>query len=77
MSVLALVRLTLQLVTALVERANAERERGLGRSEALAAALNHAAAATRLARAVEEEARAAHRADRTDAAFDPDFRRPD
>ncbi len=77
MSGLALVRLVLQLVTALVARAHAERERGLGRSEALAAALVRATAATRLARDVEAQAEAAHRADPTDAASDTTFRRPD
>ncbi|MCJ2050884.1 hypothetical protein [Methylobacterium sp. J-070] len=77
MTILALVRLALQLVTALVARANAERERGLGRTEAMAAALTQASESVRVARAVEAQAEAAHRADRTDAAFDPDFRRPD
>ena len=75
MSVLALVRLVLQLVNALVARANAERERGLGRSEAMAAALTRATASIREARAIEAQAEAAHRADPTDAAFDRDFRR--
>ena len=75
MSYVALARLVFELITALVNRANAERERGLGRTEAMAESLKTATAAVAVAREVEAKAEAAHRADATDNAFDPEFRR--
>lgn len=77
MTTLALVKLALQLINALVTRANAERERGLGRTEAMAASLQAATAAVATARRVELEADATHRADPTDGAFDLEFMRKD
>lgn len=77
MTTLALVKLALQLINALVTRANAERERGLGRAEAMANSLQAATAAIAVARRAEAEADAAHRADPTDGAFDLDFMRKD
>ena len=75
MGYLALAKLALELINAVVSHINAERERGLGRTEAVAAGLQKATASIATVRQVEAEAEAAHRADATDAAFAPEFRR--
>lgn len=75
MGYLALAKAVLQLVNLVVGWASAERERGLGRAEAMAAGLTKATASIQAARAAEAEAEAAHRADATDGAFDADFKR--
>lgn len=77
MGYLALAKLALDLINAVVSHIDAERERerGLGRTEAVAAGLQKATASIATARQVEAEAEEAHRADPTDAAFDPEFRR--
>ena len=77
MSWLALLPKALQLLTRVVSWAQAERERGAGRAEAMSAGLDKALASIRTARAVEAEAEAAHRADPSDGAFDPEFQRRD
>lgn len=77
MSVVALVKALVQLLGLVMSRANAERERGLGRTEAIAAGLQQTVATIRTAREVEAQAETAHRADPTDAAFDLEFMRRD
>ncbi|GJD93383.1 hypothetical protein [Methylobacterium iners] len=75
MSVLALIKAVVQLLGLVMSRANTERERGLGRTEAIAASLEQTVVTIRTAREVEAQAEAAHRADATDGAFDQEFRR--
>ncbi|GJD97733.1 hypothetical protein [Methylobacterium iners] len=77
MSVLALIKAVVQLLGLVMGRANAERERGLGRTEAIVASLEQTVVAIRTAREVEAQAEATHRADPTDGAFDLEFMRKD
>jgi hypothetical protein len=61
-----------QLITGMVRD---REQRGVGRKEAIAEALELAGEDLRAGNAAREQARARHQADPTDGAFDSDFRR--
>ena len=71
--VLKVLPTVLSLINRLLVYARDQRMLDAGRSEAIAGQLSRISATVAMARATEAAAGAAHAADKTDSAFDPDF----
>lgn len=75
--VLKILPTVLSIINRLLSYARDKRMLKAGRTEAIAEQLDRISATVSKARAAEAEADAAHAADQTDDAFDPDFFRKD
>lgn len=67
----------LSLINRVVAYAHDNKMIAAGEAKAIAAQLSELSATVAKARAIEDEAEAAHAADKTDSAFDQDFMRKD
>ena len=74
-AIVAIISRTLQLVTFLTSMMHDREQQGIGRTQALAEALQEAHKALALADAAQIQADQAHAKDPTDNAFDRDFMR--
>ena len=70
-----LLPLVLQLISSIMSWAKSAQDRGLGRTEAIAEALQESTKAVDEANKARQEAAARHAADPTDTAFDDGFQR--